>query len=167
MTGLLQAVKNSSSASMALDVVDRKTNEIEDALDIYDRFVDEQLYESEELPTEVDGYLQTIGIDYNDSIDAMMGLATEIAIESDELDNAFGHIINEKQRTHLTYQEMWGKINDLRTTYHRAKRSGIDNEEFYRKIMKDLPEKASPGKIIQDIERDNFEGGIGGLGLQH
>lgn len=123
---------------------------LEDDVDIYQRFVEERLYQDDKLPTEVLNHLEDRG--YDGSADnpkqAMRWLACEIALEADTLNKDADTLASR-----LASNRDYDRVQDLcraNRTVRRVMKTGVEDSMSYE-VLNDLPNKNySPGRLLAE-----------------
>lgn len=131
-----------------------KSDYIEDGVDVYERFVEEELYNQEELPSEVSGELENRGLDYKDPDHAMRLLAVDLAMEADELvdkmDELSGYF-RENWQTEKIPEVAKAKAGEI-----RVREAGTE-EWCSHEVDPKLPnEHYSPGRIYAENNKEEI-----------
>ncbi len=128
-----------------IDQLLAKSDYIEDGVDVYERFIGENLYEKEQLPNTVANELECRDLDYGDPDHAMRVLATDLAMEAtqlrDQMDRLSGYL-SENMRS--------GEIPELaeaKKGEQRVREAGTEGWPS-KEVDGRLPnENYSPGRI--------------------
>lgn len=100
------------------DELQEKADRLNDALDVYRRFEEDELYSCEDLPSEVEGYLRELDRDSLGAVSSGIILATEIKHMTLELDELVGRYTEQHRSGN---QEEWDEILDSTESARRAK----------------------------------------------
>lgn len=111
------------------DEMRRKAHELDDAVDIYERFEDEELYNQEELPSEVEGYIRELDEEsLEGGISPGIALANNIKHMTKDLQNDIDRYIEQygPQGQQRDMDEIMDETEPARAATRRAWRLGYD-----------------------------------------
>lgn len=119
--------------SVSLGEMERKADELNDAVDIYERFVDEELYDQEELPSEVEGYMRELDEEaLEEGISPGIVLANNITEMTLDLSRDVNHYVEEHgpQGQGRDMGEIMDELEKANAATRRPWRKGYDASEL-------------------------------------
>lgn len=147
-------MKTPSIGELTYDELEKKAHQLLDAVDIYERFEDEDLYNQQEIPSEVEGYIRELDEEaLEEGTSPGIILANEIKEMYFNLDKMVAryreqHRLNEGK----DLKELADETREARTATRRASeagyeyaREGDDNQERYT-----VPEEMSLARLIRN-----------------
>ena len=145
----------SASETVSYMDVEKRTDQLIDAVNIYERFEDEELYNQEKLPSEIEGYIRELDREsLEEGLSPGIILANEIKDMFFQLDETVNKYT--QQNASNTDQNDWNELleetSDARTALRRAQQAGYerswegtDNQERYT-----VPEEMSLARLIHN-----------------
>ena len=115
------------------DKMERKAHQLLDAVDVYQRFEDEELYNQEELPSEVEGYVRELDEEsLEEGISPGIILANEIKDMTMDLEQVVAQYTDQHRPANgqKDWQELMDETKEARTATRRAYEAGYDSSKL-------------------------------------
>lgn len=144
-----------SSGKVTAEHIKEHANQLKDALDIYNRFIQEDLHEQDELPSEIEGYLRELDEEsFESEIPPEMLLATEIKemyFESKDLQLQYE--LKQGKTGAKDVSQVAEDLKPARRATFKVEKAGYEIDYETEEINYQVPKEICLAKLITEDER--------------